>query len=222
MGEARREEAGVFAPGCGSYKLFWIFFISALVGDLVETVFCRFSIGWWMSRSSVVWGPFSLVWGLAAALGSLLLYRFREGPAGKLFIAGALLGGVYEYFCSAFTELAFGVVFWEYYHIPYNLAGRVNLKFCFYWGVAAVIWTRFLYPRLSALIEKIPVKPGRILTWVLAAFLIVDTAVSALALGRYDARAHGLPAQNVVEELMDQHFGDERMEQIYPMARRRD
>lgn len=220
--EKPREAPTVFAAGCGFYKLFWIFFLGALVGDLVETVFCRFSIGFWMSRSSVVWGPFSLVWGLAAALASLLLYRYRDRSIGNLFIAGALLGGAYEYFCSVFTELVFGVVFWEYDHIPYNLAGRVNLKFCLYWGVAAVVWIKVIYPRLSALIEKIPVKPGRILTWALTAFMVVDVAVSAMALGRYDARAHDIPARNAVEELLDRRFDDERMERIYPMARRKD
>lgn len=36
--------------------------------DIVETVFCRITMGYWMSRSSLVWGPFSIVWGLALAL----------------------------------------------------------------------------------------------------------------------------------------------------------
>ena len=65
-------------------------------------------------------------------------------------------------------------------------------------------------------------KPGRILTWALTAFMVVDVAVSAMALGRYDARAHDIPARNGVEELLDRRFGDERMERLYPMARRKD
>ena len=39
------EEEEGFADGCGFYKLFWLFFISAFLGDLVETVFCRYSMG---------------------------------------------------------------------------------------------------------------------------------------------------------------------------------
>lgn len=65
--DARRNEKEAektkFAEGCGFYKLVWLFLIGALLGDLVETVFCRFTLGWWMSRSSVVYGPFSVVVG---------------------------------------------------------------------------------------------------------------------------------------------------------------
>ena len=53
--------------------LLWLFVIGAFLGDMVETVFCRVTAGVWMSRSSLVWGPFSVVWGLALVLGILLL-----------------------------------------------------------------------------------------------------------------------------------------------------
>ncbi len=32
------------------------------LGDMVETMFCRRTVGVRMSRSSLVWGPFSVVW----------------------------------------------------------------------------------------------------------------------------------------------------------------
>ena len=59
------EKEGNFAEGCGFYKLFWLFLIGAVLGDFTETIFCRLTAGVWMSRSSLVWGPFSIVWGLA-------------------------------------------------------------------------------------------------------------------------------------------------------------
>jgi hypothetical protein len=34
--------------------------------------------GVWMSRSSFVWGPFSIVWGVALAAATMLLYRYRK------------------------------------------------------------------------------------------------------------------------------------------------
>ena len=218
----KREKATVFAAGCGFYKLFWIFLIGAFLGDIVETLFCRVTAGVWMSRSSVVWGPFSFVWGFALALASLLLYRYRERSDTFLFMAGTLLGGAYEYFCSVFTEIVFGVVFWDYSHIPFNLGGRVNLLYCFFWGIAAVVWIRVCYPRLSTLIEKIPMKPGKLLTWITVVFMVCNTAVSSLALARQQGRAQGLPPRNVVEEYLDEHFDDARLNQIYPAAVRTD
>lgn len=213
-----REKAQTFATGCGFYKLFWIFLTGAFLGDIVETLFCRATAGVWMSRSSVVWGPFSFVWGFALALASLLLYRYRERSDTFLFLAGTLLGGAYEYFCSVFTEIVFGVVFWDYSHIPFNLAGRVNLLYCFFWGIAAVVWIRVCYPRISWLIEKLPLTLGKILTWALVVFMVCNAAVSALALARQQGRAQGLPPRNGVEVYMDEHFDDARLNKIYPAA----
>ena len=208
----------VFAGGCGFYKLFWLFLIGAFLGDVVETIFCRLTAGVWMSRSSLVWGPFSIVWGLAIAAATALLYKDREKPDRHLFVIGTVLGGAYEYICSVFTELVFGKVFWDYSKIPFNLGGRINLLYCFFWGIAAVIWIKNLYPLFSGWIEKIPVLWGYAITWMLVAFLAVNIAVSSMALVRDDRRAEGRPPRNAVEQLIDERFNDTRMEKIYPNA----
>ncbi|CUM76390.1 Predicted membrane protein [Blautia hydrogenotrophica] len=209
---------GTFAEGCCFYKLFWLFFIGAVLGDFTETIFCRITAGEWMSRSSLVWGPFSIVWGLALVFATVLLYKDREKPDRHIFIAGTLLGGAYEYICSIFTEIAFGKVFWDYSKIPFNLGGRINLLYCFFWGIAAVLWIKLLYPHFSRWIEKIPVLWGYVLTWTLAVFLAVNMAVSVMALVRYERRAAGDLADSAWERIMDEHFDDNRMEKIYPNA----
>ena len=90
-------EEDVFAEGCGFYKLMLLFIIGAFLGDIVETIFCRVTMGYWMSRSSLVWGPFSIVWGLALALVTLLFYKYKDHSDSFLFVMGTLLGGGYEY-----------------------------------------------------------------------------------------------------------------------------
>lgn len=210
----------VFAQGCSFYKLVWIFVIASFLGDIIETIFCYLTTGILMSRSSVVWGPFSVVWGLGGVLLTGLLYQYREKSDRYVFFAGTLIGGVYEYVCSVFTELVFGTIFWDYSAIPFNLGGRINLLYCFFWGIAGVVWIKGIYPRLSRLVEKIPVKPGRILTWVLLAFMLVNMAVSSLALARYTVRqTTGQAPGNAVERLLDHRFPNDRMEKIYPNAK---
>ena len=71
---------------------------------------------------------------LALAAATLFLYKYRDRSASFFFVAGTLLGGLYEYLCSVFTELVFGTVFWDYSAIPFNLGGRINLLYCFFWG----------------------------------------------------------------------------------------
>lgn len=173
--KAERDEMAstVFAYGCGFYKIVWLFLIGAFLGDIVETIFCRITGGVWMSRSSVVWGPFSVVWGLGIAGATMLLYRYRDRSDRYIFMAGTFLGGAYEYLCSVFSEIVFGKVFWDYSDIPFNLGGRINLLYCFFWGIAAVMWLKLLYPVISGWIEKIPMKIGKILTWILIVIYVL-------------------------------------------------
>ena len=213
-----KAEEGVFASGCSFYKIVLLFFIGSFLGDIVETIFCRITAGVWMSRSSLVWGPFSIVWGMAIAFVTVLLYRYRDRPSMFLFLAGTVLGGAYEYLCSVMTELMFGTVFWDYSKIPFNLGGRINLLYCFFWGFAAVVWFKALYPRFSDWIERLPRRAGTVVTWAVILFMTCNMAVSFLALVRQDERSRGVPAQSAWQEVMDERFDDERLNRIYPNA----
>lgn len=217
--EAAKEETVVFAQGCNFYKIVMLFFIGAFLGDITETLYCRLAGGVWMSRSSVVWGPFSIVWGLAIAAATALLYKYRDRSDRFLFAVGTFLGGAYEYVCSVFTELVFGTVFWDYSWMPFNLGGRINLLYCFFWGIAAVVWFKKCYPVCSNLIEKIPMRPGKIITWIFVVFMSCNMLVSAMALGRYDERSRGIMATEEWQQTIDEHFPDERMARIYPNAK---
>ncbi len=214
----KKARATVFAAGCSPYKIVLLFIIGAFLGDVVETIFCRITAGYWMSRSSLVWGPFSIVWGLAIALVTLLLYRYKDKSASWLFVTGTLLGGAYEYLCSVFTEVVFGAVFWDYSAIPFNLGGRISLLYCFFWGFAAVAWFKVFYPPLSRMIERIPRTFGKVLTWCLCLFMVADMAVSSMALVRYNQRLEGIPPRNEVAVYLDEHYDDARMQAVYPKA----
>lgn len=214
-------KAGKFAEGCGFYKLFWLFLIGAVLGDFTETIFCRITAGVWMSRSSLVWGPFSIVWGIAISLATALLYKDRDKPDRHIFLIGTFLGGAYEYVCSVFTEIVFGQVFWDYSEIPFNLGGRINLLYCFFWGIAAVVWIKGLYPHFSRWIEKIPKIAGYTATWILVVVMTADIVISSAALIRYSERAGGPAATSGWEQIIDTNFDDEKMEQIYPNAKAR-
>lgn len=204
----------------GVGEFIWLFCIGALIGDIVETIFCRISVGYWMSRSSLVWGPFSIVWGLAIALVTALLYRDKDKSDSYLFAAGTILGGAYEYVCSVFTEIVFGTVFWDYSQIPFNLGGRINLLYCFFWGIAAVVWFKLLYPKMKRLVDICIEKTGKKIIMAITVFMIVNMLVSSMALARYDARYYGVEPENAIEELIDARFPDSRMEKIYPNAKK--
>lgn len=210
------EEKYVFAKGICMDKIIWVFLISALLGDVIETFYCRIVGGVWMSRSSVLYGPFSIVWGLGAVVLTLVLSRFAHKQDRYIFLIGALLGGVYEYVCSVFTEIVFGTVFWDYSHMPFNIGGRTNLLYMVFWGILSVVWIKIIYPRLSNIIEKIPPLGGKILTWLLVLFMVCNALISSLAMARYTQRQEGIAASNVVEEFLDATYQDELIERVWP------
>ena len=204
-----------FARGCGFFKLASLFILGAFLGDIVETVFCLVTTGRLMSRSSLVFGPFSIVWGLACALLTWILYRYRDKSDRYIFVFGTVLGGAYEYVCSVFTEMAFGTVFWDYSEIPFNLGERINLLYCFFWGIAAVVWMKGVYPFLSRWIEKLPARMGKVVCSVLLVLLAADMLVSALALARYSERQAGKAEQTAVGQALDEFFPDGFIEKRY-------
>ena len=216
--EKPQRDKTVFAAGCCMQKLVWLFFIGCLLGDITETIFCRITAGVWMSRSSLVWGPFSIVWGFAIAAVTDLLYKYKDRSDRFLFLLGTALGGAYEYLCSVWSEMVFGTVFWDYSEIPFNLGGRINLLYCFFWGFAAVVWFKAFLPKTEKLIEMLPVKAGKVIVWLLVVFMSCNIAVSCMALVRYDERSKGVEAVSEWQKWSDTHYDDVRLQKIYPNA----
>lgn len=213
---ANEKTQDTFAKGICFHKLIWVFFIAALVGDLIETVYCRMVGGTWMSRSSVIYGSFSIVWGAGAVILTVLLYRLAEKEDRYVFFGGFLLGGTYEYVCSLLAEIIFGTSFWDYSNMPFNINGRTNLLYCVFWGILSVVWMKICYPKISEAIEKIPALFGIVTTWILVFLMILDLTISAMAVLRYvDRNNHDRPA-NAIESFIDQQYPDDTVEFIWP------
>ncbi len=208
-----KEKLPVFAKGYGFYKMVWVFLISSVLGDFIETIFVGVTSGKWMSRSSLVYGPFSVVWGIGAILLTLLLHRLAEKNAFFVFLGGCVIGGVYEYTCSVVTEVFLGTSFWDYSNMPGNIGGRTNLLFCFFWGLLALIWVKLIYPHMSDWVEKIPVIAGTVLTWVLIIALLLDSILTIGILWRYSDRQEHPKASNYVEKFLDENYPDQFDEQ---------
>lgn len=210
------EQSHTFAKGLCFDKLFWIFLVSSALGAGIEMVFCRITAGRWMSRSSLLYGPFSVVWGLGAVVLTVVLQGLSSRSNCLLFLGGCVLGGAYEYLCSVFTEIVFGTVFWDYSHLPMNLGGRINLVYCIYWGLLAVLWLRVAYPPMERTIEKLPPLVGKATTWLLILLMVCNISLTSAAMLRYRDRSSALPRSGIVEAFLDERYPDSYMEHRWP------
>lgn len=212
----RRVPKRPFAPGLGFYKIFWVFFLGCIIGVVVETLWCLATKFYIENRSGVIYGPFNPVYGVGAVVLTLGLHWLAGKRDLWIFLGSMVLGGAVEFACSWVQELLFGTVSWEYSETPFNLDGRTNLMFAFCWGILGLLWVKDFYPRMSGWIERIPRRMGIPLTWVLLVFMVLNMAVSAMAVTRWVARAYDVPAQNQVEVFLDERYPDDRMERVYP------
>lgn len=216
--ETSPEERGAytFARGICMDKLVWVFLTSALLGDVIETLWCGLVNGQWMNRSSVLYGPFSFVWGLGAVVLTVTLRRLAHRDSFFIFAAGFVIGGAYEYLCSVFTELVFGTVFWDYSHMPLNIGGRTNVLFCFFWGLLAVVWIKGIYPCMSRAIESIPALAGKALTWAVVLLMVCNGLLTSAAMLRYSTRAARPEPATAFEEFLDRRYDNGFMERRWP------
>lgn len=208
--------AKCFMEGMNFYRLFWIFFYGCFLGVVLETVWCILTRGHYESRTGLVYGPFNLVYGFGAVLMTLGLQWAQKKRDSWIFLGGVLLGSIFEYACSWVQEGLFGTVSWQYDKMPLNLHGRINLLYSMFWGILAVVWVKELYPLMCRWMGKIPSKVAKPLTWALTVFMIINTVMSGLAIGRMAERHEEIPASGKVEEWLDSHYDDERLGRIYP------
>lgn len=198
------------------YKMFWIFFIGSFAGVIIETIWCYISFNKIESRSGLIYGPFNLVYGFGALFITLGLRWLLKKHFILVFIGGAAIGSVFEYFCSLIQEVMFGTVSWQYYHIPFNLGGRITLRFAIFWGVLSVVWISFLCPLILKLIDKINKEAYKPLTWILLGFMIFNTIISAIAVDRMSKRRNNIMPSTSIEVFLDNTYPDQFLKEVYP------
>ena len=213
--DQQEQEGDHFAKGLNGYKLLLVCFIGSFFGVIIEMLWCLVSRGYIESRAGLVYGPFNLLYGFGAVVLTVTLYKFRNRGAWISFLGGIIVGSVVEYVCSWGQEFVFGTRSWDYSKMPFNINGRICLLYSIFWGILGVLWIKNLYPRMAKLILKIPNRVGKICTWALLAFFVVNTVMSGIALTRWSQRNAGIPAANTFWQTIDERFPDERMEKVY-------
>lgn len=205
-----------FASGLNFFKLFWIFYIGCFAGVIIETLWCIVKNGVVESRTALIFAPLNPVYGFGAVLMTICFLRFSSNKNGTIFLGCMIAGGIFEYLCSLSQEIVFGTISWSYPSDSLGIFQRTSLIYCVFWGILGIVWVRGIYPYLSYLIEKIPNRIGKFLTYFLLVAIIFDMIFSSFALLRQLQRREGIPATNSIQHFYDNNYNDSVLKKIYP------
>lgn len=210
-----------FAEGLGFKKLFFIFLVGSVIGTIYEDLLIYWQTyqatgtGVWMTHRGVIWGPFNVIYGFGAAVMCWVLLR-KKLANWQVFLYSAFLGGFVEYALSYLQEKFVGTVSWDYSEQFLNFQGRTSVPIMLVWGVMGLILVKVIYPVLSSLIERIPIRTGEIVFLVLLVFMTFDCLISWSALIRQNLRHQGIGPWTPVGEFYDRIFPDEYLQRYYP------
>lgn len=196
-------------------KVFLIFIIGSICGYIFETIVVLFQKGHFEIRQGVIYGPFIPVYGLGGIMYYIFFEKVQVRKLPQVFLISMLLGGVTEYLCSWVQEMWFGTISWDYSYLPFNLNGRTSLLHCTYWGIAGILYIKFILPLIEKLDTKLEMKVVQSFTIVLMIFMTYDLTISALAADRQSERVENIPPSNRFEKYLDKRYPDEYMKKIF-------
>jgi uncharacterized membrane protein len=197
------------------YKMFWVFIAFSILGTLSEGIYWIFRYGHFAFRTGLIYGPFSEIYGLATALILLLLYRYRNKSALIVFIAAYLISVLFELCSSLFQQWAFGYTSWDYGTSKFALLGRANLIYAIPWALFGLLVIKIIYPWFCRFLSQFPRKPGVFITWIVLLFMVFNAVVSSAAVYRYQQRQQHIPATNIIQSQLDQHYPDAFLEKKF-------
>lgn len=198
----------------GVYQVVMIFFIGSILGLLLEEVWMYATAGLTESRVGLVWGPFSPIYGVGAALLTVMTFALRQKDASMLavFVLSVVVGGGLEQFTGWAMDTFFHAQSWDYSEVPGAITQWVAIPFLVFWGILGVIWYRSIMPELLYRLGVPTTQRQAVLFTMLAAYLAADIFMTLACFDRNEARHEGIPPANGFEQWIDTHYTDEWIE----------
>lgn len=161
------------------YKIctyFLIFTVFSVAGWITETLLYLIRDGKAVKRG-FLFGPVCPIYGVAAILCDLLIYRIMDNII-YIFLAGFLLTGVLEYMTHFVMEKVFKAMWWDYSDRRFNINGRVYLKGLIFFGIGAVLIVRVFLPLLYQLFDIMPDTLVYVISFVVYSIFLFDLATT--------------------------------------------
>lgn len=205
------------------WRILIYFIVYSVTGFLIETIYAIFTKGTIESRQSFLYGPFCIVYGVAAICLIFTLRKYKNNNL-KLFFYGLLLGCLVEYFSSYIGELILHVKWWDYSNDFLNIHGRTCLYYAVLWGLLTIALINYINPEVDKIIDKIYKKISSFLiklsVGVITLFMTIDGLITCYAIDNFLVRVSSEYNININgidnSKTFGKAFSNEKMMMTYP------
>lgn len=135
--------------------VFLLFLSYSLLGYIAEIIFCTIHEKKLVLNRGFLIGPYLPIYGVGALAILYLLDRYKKDVV-ALFVMGAVLCSVVEYFTSLIMEKIFKIRWWDYSHMKFNLNGRICLYNSFLFGLGGILIVKFINPFYVHFLNLLP------------------------------------------------------------------
>lgn len=156
----------------------WLFFLISIFGWIWE-VGLYFLRGDTYVNRGFLSGPWLPIYGSGAVMLELLFHKWRDRTV-LTFVSSMILCTLLEYLSGWYLELTWGVKWWDYSQMKWNLQGYICAASSLLFGIGGVLLVCVIAPLFRSLYQKIPVwiRAGAGLLFVLV--FVADAAYSAI------------------------------------------
>ncbi len=156
----------------------WLFFfyIYCVIGWIWESSYCSITTRHLTNRGFMR-GPVIPIYGCATTLMLAVSAPFADNLF-LTFLAGTIGATTMELITGVTMEALFKVRYWDYSNVPLNIRGYVCPPVSFVWGVAAILFTRYVHVPVSNLEQMVPKKTEQILVLLVSVVFVADFSIS--------------------------------------------
>jgi uncharacterized membrane protein len=137
-------------------KLIWYFLIYAIIGYIVEVLYCSFGEKKLVNRG-FLGGPWLPIYGIGALLVLIGTFEISFNFI-FVFIVTVVLTSLVEYIGSWILEQFFKIRLWDYSTYPFNLKGRICLKNSLLFGLLGLTLVYGIHPFVKDFVGKLSEK----------------------------------------------------------------
>lgn len=156
----------------------WLFVLVAVFGWLWEGFLYLFKDDTYVNRGFLT-GPWLPIYGTGAVMLEILFHKWRDRPV-LIFVSSMLLCTALEYLSGWYLELTWGVKWWDYSDMPWNLHGRICVLSSALFGLGGMLLVWVISPLFYSLYRRVPVRVRIGLGVLILCLFAADAAYSAM------------------------------------------